>query len=212
MKNRFLCNVNIKGTDTVCYIPSSCRLSNFINLTGRKVMLQPIKKKHARTKYSVYAVKYRQNYVPLNLSNVNRIIETNFSRRIFSFLGKRKNVYREKLVDDYKSDLYIADTDTVIEIKSILSFNSDALFPTIFSERANLQLKRIKLLLENGHKVYYIFVSMYSGTKCVSINKEQVEYAKLFNECVRKGMGVCAFSLGMKNDEIFVKSRVKIRY
>ena len=44
IKNRFLCTVNINGANTICYIPSSCRLSNFINLTDRMVMLQPIKK------------------------------------------------------------------------------------------------------------------------------------------------------------------------
>lgn len=33
IKNRFLCSVNIGGKDAVCYIPSSCRLSNFIDMT-----------------------------------------------------------------------------------------------------------------------------------------------------------------------------------
>lgn len=212
IKNRFLCTVNIEGTDTVCYIPSSCRLSNFINLTNRRVMLHPIKKRNARTKYSVYAVEYRQAYVSINLSNANRIIENSIRRRIFSFLGARKNVYREKNVDGYKSDLYLNDTDTVIEIKSILSFSRTALFPTVFSERANRQLKNIKLLLEKGHNVCYMLISMYSGTKAISIDKQQTEYAELFSECVKKGMTVCAFSLGMNEGESFVKSRVEIEY
>lgn len=45
IKNRFLYTVSIDGTDTVCYIPSSCRLCNFIDLSNRTVMLQPIKKR-----------------------------------------------------------------------------------------------------------------------------------------------------------------------
>jgi len=212
IKNRFLCTVNVDGTDTICYIPSSCRLSNFINLTNRKVMLQPIKKKDARTKYSVYAVKYRQSYVLLNLSNANRIIGNSLQRRMFSFLGARKKIYREKNVYGYKSDLYLEDTDTVIEIKSILSFSRTALFPTVFSERANRQLENIKQLLENGHNVCYMFISMYSGIKVISINKQQEEYAELFSECVKKGMTVCAFSLGMSETEPFVKSRVEVEY
>lgn len=86
-------------------------------------------------------MKYRCSYVPLNLSVSNRVLETEISRRYFSFLGKRKSVFREKVIDGYKSELYIADTDTVIEVKSILSFNKNAIFPTVFSERANRQLE-----------------------------------------------------------------------
>ena len=149
IKNRFLCTVSIDGTDTVCYIPSSCRLSNFIYLANRTVMLRPIRKKDARTKYAVYAVKYRRSYVPLNLSVFNRVLEAEIRRGYFSFLGKRKAVFRERVIDGYKSDIYIADTDTVIDVKSILSFNKNAIFPTVFSERANRQLEE---LLEQSAK------------------------------------------------------------
>ncbi len=136
IKNRFLCTINVDGTDTICYMPSSCRLSNFVELSNRQVILRPIKKKNARTKYSVYAFRYRQSYVPLNLSSSNVTIENNLRRRMFAFLGSRNSVFREKTIDGYKSDLYIADSDTIVEIKSILSFNRTAQFPTVFSERA----------------------------------------------------------------------------
>lgn len=211
IKNRFLCTVNVDGTDIVCYIPSSCRLSNFIELTGRQVLLNPIKNKHARTKFSVYAVRYRNSYVPLNLSSVNRIIENSLTRRIFSFLGSRKNVFREKMIDSYKSDLYIEDTNTVIEVKSLLSFNRTALFPTVFSERANRQLMEIKRLLDSGHRICYTFVSMCAGVKVININTSQKEYCMLFRECVNSGMFVCAFSLGMKDNMPFIKSRIEVR-
>lgn len=210
IKNRFLCTVSIDGTDTVCYIPSSCRLSNFINLSNRMVMLQPIKKKNARTKYSVYAVKYRRSYVPLNLSISNRVVEAEINRRYFSFLGKRKNVSREKIVDGYKSDLYIADTDTVIEVKSILSFDKNAVFPTVFSERANRQLEDLLELLTKGYRVCYMLVSMCSGVESIRINEEQEEYYNLFKACIDRGMVVSAIALGMKNNIPYVKSRVNV--
>jgi len=210
IKNRFLCTVNIDGSDTVCYIPSSCRLSNFINLTNRTVMLRPVKTKGARARYAVFAVKYRRNFVPLSLSGSNRVIEESMNRRLFSFLGARGSVFRERLVDDYKSDLYIADTDTVIEIKSILSFSKEAIFPTVYSERADSQLKDILRLLADGHRVLYILVSMYSGVKRISLNGEQSTYYSLFRDCLNHGMKAAAFSLGMKKTEVFVKSRVAL--
>lgn len=210
IKNRFLCTVNIEGADTVCYIPSSCRLSNFIRLENRTVILQPIKKKNARTKYSVYAVKYRRGFVPLNLSATNKVIEENIGKRTFAFLGKRKEIFREKMVDEYKSDLYIADTDTIIEVKSILSFDKTANFPTVFSERANRQLEDLARLLSGGHKVCYMFVSMCSSVEQIHINEAQDEYCKLFKDCVNRGMMVCGVSLGMKEIETYVKRRIDV--
>lgn len=210
IKNRFLCTVSIDGNDTVCYIPSSCRLSNFINLSNRTVMLQPVKEKNARTKYSVFAVKYRRSYVPLNLSISNKIVEAEIRRSYFSFLGKRRNVYREKIIDGYKSDLYISDTDTVIEIKSIISFDKNAIFPTVFSERANRQLENLQRLLVKGHRVCYIFVSMCSCVEGIQINDQQEDYYRLFKECINHGMIVSAISLYIKNGAPYVKSRINL--
>ena len=154
-------------------------------------------------------MKYRKGYVPLNLANANSVVEEHIRSRRFSFLGKRKNIQREKYIDGYKSDLYISDTDTIVEIKSILSFESKAIFPTVFSERANHQLKSLKMLLEKGHKVCYMFIAMYSGTKSISVNEQQAEYVELFSECMQKGMVVCAFSLCMSNGIPFIKTKVK---
>ena len=209
IKNRFLCTVNVDGIDTLCYIPSSCRLSNFINMNGRGVLLLPIKKENARTKYSVYAIQYRRGFVPVGLSSVNQVIKSDLNRRLFSFLGSRKTVFREKYIDGYKSDLYIEDSDTVVEIKSILSFGKKALFPTVFSERANHQLENIMDLLMAGHKVCYMFISMYGGTKQITVNEEQPEYCSLFRNCIEAGMMVRGFSLYMDNGMPRVKTTVK---
>lgn len=212
IKNRFLCTVNIDGVDSVCYIPSSCRLSNFIRLENRTVMLQQIKKKDARTKYSVYAVKYRRGFVPLNLSATSKAIEESIDKKLFAFLGKRKEIFREKTIDKYKSDLYIADTDTLIEVKSILSFHKTAFFPTVFSERANRQLEGLARILSRGHKVCYIFVSMCSSVEEIFINESQDEYYKLFKDCINRGMIVSGFSLGMKEIYTYVKKRIDVIY
>lgn len=195
IKNRFLCIVNVKGTDTVCYIPSSCRLSNFVNLNNKEVMLCPIKKRDARTKYAVCAIKYRKSYVPIFLSRVNDVVKEELSRNMFSFLGSRKKVYKERIIDGYKSDLYVEDTDTIIEIKSILSFDAITTFPTVYSERAVRQLEKLKELIEHGHHVSYMFISMYSGVREIHINPEYKEFCSAFLECIEKGMGVSAFSL-----------------
>ena len=122
LKNRFLCLVEIDGEDTLCYIPSSCRLGNFIDLAGREVLVSPVLSPDARTRYSVYALSGSNGFILLNMSKANEAVADNITNRRFSYLGKRTRIRTEYTVSGYKSDLYIEDTKTVVEIKSILSF------------------------------------------------------------------------------------------
>lgn len=212
IKNRFLCSVGIDGKDEICYIPSSCRLSNFIDMTGRTVLLKPIETPNARTSYAVYAVKYRKNFILLNLAQANRIIEAQIRRRYFSFLGDRKKVSREYKIGSYKTDLFIHDTNTLIEIKSTLSFSKESIFPTVYSERSVKQLNEISQLLDEGYHACYILVSLNPCVKEIVINSEIEDYYKIFMDCVEKGMTYCAFSVRLCEQipELYAKIKVSI--
>ena len=63
LKNRFLCEVQIDGRDVVCYVPSSCHLSNFLQLEGKRVILIPTQTQNSRTKYALFAVPFKKNYI-----------------------------------------------------------------------------------------------------------------------------------------------------
>lgn len=212
MKNRFLCNVNIDGKEVTCYIPSSCKLSNFIDMTGRTVLLKPVEVPNARTSYAVYAVKYRKNFILLNLAQANKIIEDQIRRRYFAFLGARKNVQREYKIGSYKTDLFIHDTNTLIEIKSTLAFSKESTFPTVYSERAVRQLKEISCLLDEGYHACYVLVSLNPCVKEIVINSKVVDYYKIFIECIKKGMTYCAFSVRLHEQipELYAKIQVTI--
>lgn len=212
IKNRFLGRVNIDGEEVTCYIPSSCKLSNFIDMTGRTVLLKPINTPNARTSYAVCAVKYRRNFILLNLSQSNRVIEAQIHRRYFSFLGKRNNVQREYKIGNYKTDLFIHDTNTLIEIKSTLAFSRKSTFPTIYSERSIKQLKDISRLLDEGYRACYVLVSLNPSVKEIVINTEMEEYYNIFIECVEKGMTYCAFSVRLCEQipELYAKIKVTV--
>lgn len=210
IKNRFLCSVNIDGKEVICYIPSSCRLSNFIDMTGRTVLLKPIETPNARTPYAVYAVKYRKNFILLNLAQANRVIEAQIRRKYFSFLGMRKNVQREYRIGSYKTDLFIHDTNTLIEIKSTLAFSRKAIFPTVYSERAVKQLKEISRLLDEGYRACYILVSLNPSVKEITINAEIEDYYNTFIECVEKGMTYCAFSTRLREQTPELHAKIKV--
>ena len=212
LKNRFLCKVRVNHEDAICYIPSSCRLSNFLDLAGKAVLLRKNTTSGSRTRYAVYAVKCGRQFLLVNLSEANRVVENEIGRRFFSFFGKRKVVSHEVNIDGYKSDLFIEDTDTIIEIKSILSVDQTALFPTVYSERAVQQLRKLSSLLENGYKVCYMFVSLNPKVESISINHGVTEFYNAFCDCISRGMDVCAVSIKLINQRPTIHKRVKVLF
>lgn len=212
LKNRFLCLVEIDGEDTLCYIPSSCRLENFIDLTGREVLVTPVLSPNARTKYQVYAVSGSNGFILLNMSKANEVVARSIKSRRFSYLGKRTQIKKEYTVSGYKSDLYIEDTKTVVEIKSILSFSKgrDAQFPSVYSQRAIEQLIKLRCLLDAGYRVNYIFVSLNPRIKQLAINEEIKEYREAFDYCIKKGMLVKGISLKLKEGKPIIYSSLPV--
>lgn len=210
LKNRFLCLVEVDGKDTLCYIPSSCRLSNFVNLVGKDVLLAHNQSSNTRTEYAVYALRDKRQFVLLNMSQANRVIERGIKGRRFSFLGKRVNVKKEYRIEGYKSDLYIDDSHTIVEIKSILSFDRNALFPTVYSERAIDQLTKLSDLMDKGYKVCYLLASLSPRVKEVKINGEITRYHELFMECVNKGMVLKGYSIRLIDNEPVIHSEIKV--
>lgn len=128
-----------------------------------------------------------------------------------SFLGKRKSITRETCIAGYKTDLYIEDTNTIIEIKSILSEEREAMFPAMHSERALIQLNKLSMLLEKGYSVCYIFVSVNPKTKQLILDEADVEYCRLFRTCLMKGMYCCGFSVVLQDGKAKVSSRLKVK-
>jgi len=211
LKNRFLCEVKIDGKVEECYVPSSCHLSNFLQLKGKRVVLIPTQGKNPRTKYALYAAPYRRNYIILNTSLSNVAIEKGIHNRRFSYLGKRSNVQKEHSVEGYKTDLYIPQTKTIVEIKSVLSENDEAVFPTVFSERTQNQLKSIQEMLEKGYKVVFIIVSLNPYIKKLTIDKSTEFYSEL-TRCIEKGMEIRAYTSHLENYEIEIKKQIPLLY
>lgn len=211
LKNRFLCEVLINGVSTVCYVPSSCHLSNFLNLKGKKVLLVPIQSPKSRTQFALFAVKYKRSFILLNTSLANRAIENSLNTRRFSFLGKRKEVIKEHIAHGYKADLYISDTDTLVEIKSIISQNSSALFPTVYSERTQKQLQQLQSLLMDGVRVCFFVVSLSPYVREIVVDQSTCFYQEL-KKCIDLGMEIAAFSCRLIDGVPQIDKRISIKY
>ena len=211
LNNRFLCEVKIDGKVEECYVPSSCHLSNFLQLKGKRVVLIPTLGKNPRTKYALYAAPYRRNYIILNMSLSNVAIEKGIRNRRFAYLGKRENVQIEHSIEGYKADIYIPATKTIVEIKSVLSSKDEAVFPTVYSERTQNQLKSIQEMLDKGYKVAFIIVSLNPYIKKITIDKSTEFYSELM-KCLGKGMEFRAYTSQLGNYEIEIKKQVPLLY
>lgn len=211
LKNRFLCEVLIHGVPTVCYVPSSCHLSNFLHLKGKKVLLVPTQAPNARTQYALFAVKYKRSYILLNTSLANRAMENSIKSRRFSFLKKRNTVYKEHLVQGYKEDLYLVDTGTIVEVKSVISTEKCAVFPTVLSERTQHQLQQLQALLQQGVPVCFLIVSLCPYVDEIVLDTTTPFYEQ-FVKCMNLGMKAAAFSCRLTGDNILIDKKIDIRY
>ena len=209
LKNRFLCEVRIGDVLMLCYVPTSCHLSNFLELNGREVLLVPTQNPKARTKYALFAVRHKRSYILLNSSIANRVIENNLCGRHFSFLAARTSIMKEYRVHGYKADLYVQDTDTIIEVKSVISTEQTAAFPTVPSDRRQKQLHQLKQLLLDGHKVCYCLVSLSPYVQKIDIAQD-TEFFDSFIHCVELGMKVVAYSCRLKNAELTLAKRLPV--
>jgi DNA-binding sugar fermentation-stimulating protein len=209
VKNRFLCRVKIEGTITLCYVPSSCRLDNFLDLVGKDVLLLPTKTPNAKTSFSLLAVPYKKSYILLNSSLANTLVGNCLNSRWFSVLGKRKTISKECNVDGYKCDFFVHDTETIIEVKSIISTEVDVAFPSVFSPRAIKQLKALKKQLGCGRPACFIIVSLNPYTRSIILDKSTPFYT-VFNECLALGMKVLGFSCRIVSEELSIEKMLKV--
>ncbi len=211
LKNRFLCEVNINGEDVVCYVPSSCRLSNFLELDGKEVLIVPTSTTKSRTKYALFAVPYKKNYIILNSSMANKAIEANIHSRRFHFFGRRKKVIKEHIVENYKTDLYLPESKTIVEVKSIISLEEAAIFPTVYSERSISQLKQLNELLKKEYKAFFIIVSLHPYIKEIQID-ESTEFYKELIQCIDTGLVIKGFSCRLTGEGIIIDKQIPIKY
>ncbi len=209
LKNRFLYEVQINNEDVICYVPSSCHLSNFLHLEGKRVLLTPTQTPKALTSYALFAVPHKRNYIVLNTSMANRVVEASIQSRRFSSLGKRSVVRKELLVDGYKADLYLPDSNTIVEIKSVISLEPTAISPTVFSERSIKQLQALRELLKTGHKVFFAIISLNPYVKEIHLDTKMQLYKEL-SLCVEDGLLLRALTCKFKNNTLLIDKQIPI--
>ena len=92
-----------------------------------------------------------------------------------------------------------------------MSENDEAVFPTVFSERTQNQLKSIQEMLDKGYKVVFIIVSLNPYIKKLTIDISTEFYSEL-TRCIEKGMEIRAYTSHLKDYEIEIKKQIPLLY
>lgn len=202
--NRFISLIEIEGNTVECYVPSSAKMSNFLNLINKEILVTPNIDKTRRTKYSLFAVKYYHKYILLNLNSVNKLL-MNYLVELYPNL----EITLEKSISGYKSDVIInhsSKSTTLIEAKGIISIRKECIFPSKESARAIFQLEKIKNLLHTTNiEVIYYLVNLGPITKFITIENSNSEYVKLLRSCINMGMVIKALTIEYTGSDIKYK-------
>lgn len=205
-KGRFLCTVNIDGMEEPCYVSSSSKLSHFISLNGREVLVTRNTSSKSRTRYTLFAVKTEEGYALLNLVYINKLLFLEFSKpsHMYSSIGK---IHPEKKINDtIKVDFFIyGEKDIVVEAKGILAEEDVASFPAMKIVRAESQLLQYEKLLKKGLDVHYYIVLMNAAIKDLKLDMNYKEFMKPFKRCIKKGMKLYIYKVIWNNEFTLIR-------
>lgn len=146
LENRFRGRVKIGSRIVPCYIPSSSKLGNLLELPGKKVRLV-----RRNGKLVLWAVAHKRSYI---------YVCCDYANELFGRFLKNKELLREHTVLGYRFDFYDPQAKIGYEIKSLITAATALTFPNVKSERRLEQLKRLKRVLARGIKVRYILISL----------------------------------------------------
>lgn len=187
-RQRFLCTVLLENEEIECYVSSSSKLSQYINLENFRVLLSKNKASKLRTLYTLEAAEIsRGNYVYLNLNKVNQLFENYLVNNGIL----ERSIYREKKVsDNLKVDFYL-DMQGYYEIKALLNGTDEIEFPDTSSNRLQRQLSE------------YI--------KHFKWNSEKMKLKELFAEATTRGLQTQAFSIDYSYGAFNLKENVELQ-
>ncbi|MCD1261379.1 DNA/RNA nuclease SfsA [Paenibacillus athensensis] len=192
-KNRFLCLVKIKKEEHLCYVASSARLSNFVDLANKKVLLIKNKGIKTRTAYTLYAVKGEFGYIVLNLSEANTLLLEVIRKEYSSNISIQKEKFT---LEGYKADhLVVSVPPTIVEVKSILADKTAVRFPSVNGERSIRQLEALEEALLNGYQVRYCLVLLSSYIDNLTLDVSAADFNTRLKKCVDLGMSLETYRL-----------------
>ena len=197
-KTRFLCEVSVNENNVTCYVPISCKISKLIELNNNSVLLSRTQDKHAKTKYSLFAIKANKEYIVINTGIINKVVGKYIENNV------PKGVIKpEFIINNYKSDFFIEKNKVIVEVKSIISREKNVVLPNMVSKRSIEQLKNIYHLLQKEYLAEYYFVCLTQNIKLITVNIDS-DYGQELKKCIDIGMKTKILKILFANNNIIL--------
>lgn len=204
-RHRFRCLVKIQDKEEICYLSSSSKLTPFIQLQGREVLLIKNLNSKSKSAYTVHAVKSDTGYILLNLGHVNALLMTEFEKPGGFYAGAKEICREKKVHQNLRADFCIEQEQrTIIEAKGLITEKAVSYLPSMTVERAVTQLKIFKKLLKAGCEVHYYLVLMNPAIGAVELDKARTDYYKEFRACLKSGMKCFIYRVQCEETRFFV--------
>ncbi|NLX69022.1 MAG: hypothetical protein GXZ12_06305 [Clostridiaceae bacterium] len=211
LKGRFLCEIDIDGNIELAHVPNSAKLSKYIEIEDKNVLVVKNENPKAKTRYQLCAVETDDNHwIMVNLNLLNKIIAEYYE-------DNGCNVQKERILSDtYKSDLLIKDKNgeqIVCEVKGIIANTKDVIFPMYSGERTVRQLEYFRRLLKTQRfSVKYVFVLLDNNIEVIYADKLNKEFVKHMRYCIKKQMQIEFFEVEIQDDSISAKKTVEKKF
>lgn len=207
-KGRFLCEIEIDGVRELAHVPNSAKLSKYVKIDNKLVLVIRNASPSAKTKYQLIAVKSDEGeWIMVNLNILNKLLAEYYEEK--GYIVQRE----KKLSESYKADLVIEDEKgkkTVCEIKGVLADTKEVVFPLHSGERTVRQLLYFrKILKKQEASVKYIFVIMNNNIKKIHFDKTNKEFIKQIRYCIKKQMQIEFFEIDFDRNSIQVREGVE---
>lgn len=178
---RFIAIIEVNGKLEECYMASSSKLNKLYNLQDKEVFLEKNIGKNTRTKYVVQALKDNNDYIWLNLKELNKLYYKQILENNLSIISEKK------INNNLRIDFFDKAQKELIEVKGILSQNSSATFPSFETERFYRQLKEI---YEWKNKKRLVIILMNPNIKEIKLNKEYIEIYDQLIKCIKNNLKI----------------------
>lgn len=197
-KYRFICTILINNNFEECYVSSSSKLSKYINLDNKKIVVSENNDKNLRTSYTLEAVEIEDKFLYLNFNNANNL----YKKYLLSIGIEEDTIQREIFVNEFVKTDFLINSVRCIEVKSLLSSEKEIIFPDKSSKRISQQLQQYINLLKIKTPITFSFIDMSNNITNLEWLNNKIQYD--FILAVKLGLQIEVFSVIYHNDSFML--------
>ncbi len=211
--NRYLASVEIDGKKTLCFVPNPGRMKELL-VPNKLVILKEVLNKNRKTSYDLIGVYHNAQIISIDSRIPNKLIFEELKNRKLEEFSDYDTVKKEYRYGNSRLDFYLSNTSErcLLEVKSCtLVKDGRALFPDAPTERGRRHLMELIKAKKEGLRACVIFLIQRTDAEVFSPNDEtDPKFGTALRLAEKEGVEVYAYSSEFKDNEIVLKSKVKV--